>query len=86
MVRLRFELAREVAGLVRAERSQGAEQRMCGAGEVTGAATRDGAADIVEKPRCVFVEERDHPPHQRLIAIQLIEELFTAENRQCARG
>ena len=80
IVRLRFELLGEVAGVVRTECSQGAEQRMRGAGEVGGVAARDGAADVVEKARRVFVEERDHPPHQRLVAIELIEELFPGED------
>ena len=82
IVSLRFELLGEAMCGFRAEGSQGAEQRMRGAGEVAGTAARDGAADVVEQARRVFVEERDHLPHQRLVAIELIEEFFAAEDGQ----
>jgi hypothetical protein len=57
--RLRFELLSEVVGVVGAEYSQGSKQRMRGAGDVAGAAARDGATNIVEKPRRVFVKQPD---------------------------
>ena len=59
---------------------------MRGAGEIAGAAARDGAADVVEKTRSVFLKERDHPLHQSLITIELIEESFAAESWQGSGG
>ena len=86
IARQRLELLGEVSGNISAEYSQGAEERVRGTGEVAGAAAGDGAADFVEKPRRVFVEERDHPPHEDFVAIELIEQFLAAEDRQLFRG
>src|SRR5687768_4832467 len=86
LLRLRFQLASEAEGMVRAERPKRAEQRVRGAGELGSVAAGDGAADRVEQLWRILMEQRDHPLHQRFVAIELIEKFFAREDQLCWGG